>query len=462
MSVHKETKTYTSPDGTTTTTTTTTSYSSSSSSGNIPKDFQEFTSHFNEDPFTSDFFKKYVETSVPSHGQIKKTSTCTGRKRAVLIGINYYHSEYQLRGCINDVNNIKKFLTGHYGFEESNMKILTDEQLDPELFPTRENIIKAIKWLVHDPQENDSYFFHYSGHGGQVKDEAGDEEDGYDETIMPVDFMTNGQIIDDELHALMVAPLPKGVRLTVIFDCCHSGTVLDLPYVYSTRGGVIKSIKEIKNAATEYQKIRRKNIETKGSPADVIMFSGCKDEQTSADAQMAGEQVVTGAMSHALVTSLNKNAHPTYQELLNSIREVLKTKYAQKPQLSASHVMNMKILSDGELKEFNIFLSNQKKNLISANNLSQNNSKQDKIMINNNIIKYLAVRWTLKEAAYKALFPHYRLTWKDISISKIKEKPYLMIHNVSQKGNNNIKVHSSVSHDEKYVISQVLIESITC
>lgn len=54
------------------------------------------------------------------------------------------------------------------------------------------------------------YFFHYSGHGGQVKDEAGDEEDGYDETIMPVDFMTNGQIIDDELHALMVAPLPKG------------------------------------------------------------------------------------------------------------------------------------------------------------------------------------------------------------------------------------------------------------
>lgn len=391
MSVHKETKTYTSPDGTTTTTTTTTSHYSSSS-GNIPKDFQEFTSHFNEDPFSSDFFKKYVENGVPSHGQIKKVkyqkqeqpsdlsddfslfvkptekvdfqaSTCKGRKRAVLIGINYYHSEYQLRGCINDVNNIKEFLTGHYGFEESHMKILTDEQQpDSELFPTRENIVNAIKWLVHDPQENDSFFFHYSGHGGQVKDEAGDEEDGFDETIMPVDFMKNGQIIDDQLHDLMVAPLPKGVRLTVIFDCCHSGTVLDLPYVYSTRGvikeqnigksiinagfsyiksGAKQSFKEIKNATTEYQKLRRKNIETKGSPADVIMFSGCKDEQTSADAQMAGQKVVTGAMSHALVTSLNKNIHPTYQELLNSIREVLKTKYAQKPQLSASHEMDM-------------------------------------------------------------------------------------------------------------------------
>jgi metacaspase-1 len=55
------------------------------------------------------------------------------------------------------------------------------------------------------------YFFHYSGHGGQVKDDAGDEEDGFDETIMPVDFKTKGQIIDDELHALMVAPLPTGL-----------------------------------------------------------------------------------------------------------------------------------------------------------------------------------------------------------------------------------------------------------
>jgi len=76
MSHHKETKTFTSPDGTTTTTTTTTYYSSSSSSGKIPKSFKEFTSHFNEDPFSQDFFKKYVENSgaLPSHGQIKKVN----------------------------------------------------------------------------------------------------------------------------------------------------------------------------------------------------------------------------------------------------------------------------------------------------------------------------------------------------------------------------------------------------
>jgi hypothetical protein len=127
MSHHTETKTYTSPDGTTTTTTTTSYHSSSSSSGNFPKSFSEFTDHFNEDPFSNDFFKKYVEDGIPSHGKIKKVnyhkqehpsdlpddfslfvkptekvdfqpSACTGRKRAVLIGINYYNTEYQLRG----------------------------------------------------------------------------------------------------------------------------------------------------------------------------------------------------------------------------------------------------------------------------------------------------------------------------------------------------------------------------
>ncbi|RIA97433.1 caspase domain-containing protein [Glomus cerebriforme] len=395
---HKETKTYTSPDGTTTTTTTTT-YFSSSSGGNLPKNFQEFTSHFSEDPFSSDFFKKYIEDSgaIPSHGQINKVnyekqqkpsdlpedfnlyvkpteqvdyqvSSCLGRKRALLIGINYFNTEYKLRGrCINDVSNIRNFIVENYEFKEADMKILTDDQMDPKLIPTRENIINAIKWLVHDPQMNDSYFFHYSGHGGQVKDEAGDEEDGFDETIMPVDFIPKGQIVDDELHALMVAPLPPGVRLTVIFDCCHSGTVLDLPYIYSTRGvlkesnilslggkslisagfsyikgdkgSALNTIKDLKNAATEHQKLRRKNIETRGSPADVIMFSGCKDAQTSADAQEAGE--ATGAMSYALIKALKSNKHPTYQELLNSIRDILRSKYAQKPQLSASHEMDM-------------------------------------------------------------------------------------------------------------------------
>ena len=55
--------------------------------------------------------------------------------------------------------------------------------------------------------------------------------DGYDETLCPLDFETQGMIVDDEINAAIVKPLPRGVRLHAIIDACHSGTVLDLPFL---------------------------------------------------------------------------------------------------------------------------------------------------------------------------------------------------------------------------------------
>ncbi|KAJ2241885.1 Ca(2+)-dependent cysteine protease, partial [Coemansia sp. RSA 455] len=57
-------------------------------------------------------------------------SNCRGRKRALLIGINYFGTKHMLKGCINDVHNIKKFIIEHFGFKESDMVILTDDQRD--------------------------------------------------------------------------------------------------------------------------------------------------------------------------------------------------------------------------------------------------------------------------------------------------------------------------------------------
>jgi hypothetical protein len=73
---------------------------------------------------------------------------------------------------------------------------------------------------------------HYSGHGAYVKDENGDEEDGYDETLVPVDYYKKGQITDDDVFKKLVSKMPEGATLTCLMDCCHSGTVLDLPYQY--------------------------------------------------------------------------------------------------------------------------------------------------------------------------------------------------------------------------------------
>jgi metacaspase-1 len=106
-----------------------------------------------------------------------------------------------------------------------------DEENDPYKIPTKKNIRMAMYWLVQGCLAGDSLVLHYSGHGGQQKDENGDEVDGFDETILPLDFEQEGVILDDEINEIIVRPLPRGVKLHAIVDACHSGTVLDLPFV---------------------------------------------------------------------------------------------------------------------------------------------------------------------------------------------------------------------------------------
>lgn len=298
-------------------------------------------------------------------------SNCSGRKKALLIGINYFGSKNELRGCINDVKNMSRFLHDFYGYLYDDMVILTDDQREMARVPTRDNIIRAMQWLVSGAQPNDSYFFHILSHGGLVPDQNGDEESGFDLCVYPVDFERSGPIIDDEMHDIMVKPLPPGCRLMALFDCCHLGTALDLPFVYSTKGvvkepnlwkdagagalkafmnyetgnisgalssltGVVKKVSKFGNGASRDDVIR-----SKMSPADVISLLGCKDDQTSADAQEAGAN--TGAMSWAFISVLSQNRNQLYLSLLNGMRNLLAAKYSQKPQLSASHPQDMNL-----------------------------------------------------------------------------------------------------------------------
>lgn len=245
-------------------------------------------------------------------------STCDGNKKSVFIGINYVGTQAELRGCINDVANIKEFVVKNFGFptDSDKMKTLVDD--DPQNMPTRANIVEACNWLVEGAKSGDSLFFHYSGHGGSQRDDSGDEVDGKDETICPVDYAKAGVIVDDDLHAMLVAGLPEGVRLTAIMDCCHSGSVFDLPYSYKPDGNL--EVQEIDNrkaameaalaagmsfmkgdkaaaltsglrALTLYasdpgetnEAAKEKQVKIRSAVADVIQFSGCRDEQTSAD-----------------------------------------------------------------------------------------------------------------------------------------------------------------------------------
>lgn len=263
----------------------------------------------------------YAPISMPSfHFELSK---CNRRKKALCIGVNYIGMKEQLNGCINDARAVRKFLIQHCGYKREDIVLLTDDATNPRQVPTRQNMLDGMRWLVRDAHKHDSLFFHYSGHGSQVKDQDGDEVDGYDEVILPVDFRQAGIITDDLMHDIMVKPLPSGCRLTALFDSCHSGTALDLPYVYHSDGRLKGS------------RIARAHQAEKASPADVISFSGCSDSQTSADTYEDG--AAAGAMSYAFIQVLTQNPGLTYQQLLVSVRKILREKYKQKPQLSSSH-----------------------------------------------------------------------------------------------------------------------------
>lgn len=90
-------------------------------------------------------------------------SACNGRRKALLIGINYFGQRGQLRGCINDVKNMSTYLNAHFNYKREDMVLLTDDQQNPMSQPTKANILRAMHWLVKDARPNDSLFFHYSG-----------------------------------------------------------------------------------------------------------------------------------------------------------------------------------------------------------------------------------------------------------------------------------------------------------
>mmetsp|Transcript_21292 Transcript_21292/g.44285 ORF Transcript_21292/g.44285 Transcript_21292/m.44285 type:complete len:210 (+) Transcript_21292:1-630(+) len=161
--------------------------------------------------------------------------TATGVRRAVMIGINYVGDEPgELSGCWNDVLNMKKYIVDVHGFEEDNIVVLMDDGENTE--PTRENIIEAYRTVVAHSEEGDAIFLHYSGHGTKLRDDDSDEADGYDEALVPRDFQENGMIRDDDLYEILVKDLADGVHLVSLMDCCHSGTIMDLPYMFKGDG----------------------------------------------------------------------------------------------------------------------------------------------------------------------------------------------------------------------------------
>lgn len=247
-------------------------------------------------------------------------------KKALLVGINIYKPELNanLRGCVNDVETMRKLLVDNFNFKPENIRVLVDERA------TKQGILDRLKWLLDGAKAGDMLVFHYSGHGSQVRDRNGDElEDQLDEILCPHDLDWDDPLTDDCLADLF-KQLPKGVNLTMICDSCHSGTMSkSMFHVYRTK--VIRAPFDIQSRA--YDKILPRNKmgkKNKGTQRHLLM-SGCKDNQTSADAYIDGRY--QGAFTWALTKTIRENLDIEWQQAHINTLELL-SGYSQEPQLS--------------------------------------------------------------------------------------------------------------------------------
>jgi hypothetical protein len=264
----------------------------------------------------------------------------TGYKKCgLIIGINYKgDKEAKLNGCINDAKRSREFITKRCNFPNECIEFLTE---DEKIIPTKQNIIDSIKRLVKRVKDTGAkeVWFSYSGHGTFIKSKSKGESDNQDEVLVPLDYKTKGFISDNLLYDILVKPLPKDCNLFVVVDACHSGTSLDLPYQYRSDQGFIVE-KSLDNLA------------------NVIKLSGCRDDQTSADAHINGRY--QGALTAAILKSMEVLKYNfTAKEIITQCELYMTAnEYTQIPILSLSRkeLINKTILGFKKKSNINIQL----------------------------------------------------------------------------------------------------------
>jgi hypothetical protein len=162
---------------------------------------------------------------------------------------------------------------------------------------TRKNVTTAIESAARSLQKGDMFFLTYSGHGGQLPDINADEPDRQDETWCLYD----AELVDDEIFALL-GKFAKGVRILVLSDSCHSGSVIKAAFYQGTVGARAATLgpqppryrfmppdvalRTYRNNRKFYDPIlsNRKLAKAQAAvKASALLISGCQDNQFSSD-----------------------------------------------------------------------------------------------------------------------------------------------------------------------------------
>jgi metacaspase-1 len=268
------------------------------------------------------------------------------KKQALLVGINNYNNINNLQGCVNDVTNVRSILKTFFSYSNNDIRVLTDERA------TKKNILERLEKMVKTAKPGDSLIFHFSGHGSQIRDRDGDElNDHMDELICPFDMNWDDGYISDDMLREILDGLTKGVRMEIILDSCHSGT--------GTRdilSGSFEGFGSDYFAGNRYTRppvdieCRLQGDEDNMKPAKAfstdeeiilnhILWAGCKDSQTSADAEIDGRY--NGAFTYYFCKHIRESrANITRSDLHSRVLNSLSfNRYNQTPQLECKNTL---------------------------------------------------------------------------------------------------------------------------
>jgi hypothetical protein len=257
----------------------------------------------------------------------KKGRHCDGPcKHSLHIGINNYPgTAHDLRGCVNDANGWEELLRETFGFT-------TKKLLDSKA--TYKNVVREMVKIVEKAGPGSHIVITFSGHGTNVRDVSGDEQDRRDEALCLYDKL----LIDDQLRDIL-GKLPKGANLTFVSDSCHSGTVtrsfLNTLYDEDAPKPRYLPPEDDQEAFDIAPKSVTKKIFTPEKGMGEVLITGCNATQYSYDAKIGGR--FQGAMSANALAILKENQDLSYDEFYDLLRKKLPSRnYPQTPQLEGS------------------------------------------------------------------------------------------------------------------------------
>lgn len=251
-------------------------------------------------------------------------------KSALCIGINDYGGQADLNGCVNDAIGWMDVLA-HLGFD---VRVLLDGEA------TRKSILDILKNMVGYASSGDVIVMTYSGHGTQVPDQSGDEEDYYDEAL----YVRDGVLLDDQLREIL-NQIPEGVAVYIILDSCFSGTATRYASPYTE--GVKERFIKLESTPKLTPELKRTGKFLQEFQMQELLLTGSSDSEYSYDAYFDG--MYYGAMSYNALQVIQENPFGlTWEEFYTELRKRLPSyNFPQTPQLEGNSGLKSRLMFSG-------------------------------------------------------------------------------------------------------------------